>query len=131
MSLAPTQEPAHGAVLVHRAMQYIEQHQAQHLDNDHLVKRCCAHLVATTGITEAAASGYTMHALAEIQGRHVPAYFDMSHSTSLVVRVVDPRTGNVYQLTASDILQLARAQNDAPTDPMHCIQLCGRSAQLG
>lgn len=128
MSPATIKEPGHAATLTLRATQYLEQHQAQHLDNDQLVKRCCAHLVATTGITEAAASSYTMHALADIQARHVPAYIDMSHSTSYVVRVVDPRTGNVYQLTASDVLQLAQAHNDAPPDPAHSIQQCGRSA---
>jgi len=128
VSPATTKEPGHAAVITLRATQFIEHHQAQHLDNDQLVKRCCAHLVATTGITESAAASYTMHALADIQARHVPAYIDMSYSTSYVVRVVDPRTGNVYQLTASDVLQLAQAHNDTPPDRSHSIRQCGRRA---
>lgn len=128
MSLATTQEPAHASSLSHHAAQFLEQHQAEHLDNDQLVKRCCAYLMATTGISNTTASHITMHALAELQGRHLPAYFDVNHSTSLVVRVVDPRTGLIYQLTASDILQVAQAQNDAPPDPAHGIHLCGRRA---
>lgn len=130
MSPATMKEPGYAAMLTLQASQFLEQHQAEHLDSDQLVRRCAAHLVATAGITEAAASSYTMHALADLQAKHVPAYIDMSLSTSYVVRVVDPRTGNVYQLTASDVLQLARAHNDAPPDPAHTIHQCGRSAAI-
>lgn len=130
MSPATIKEPGYAAVLTLQASQFLEQHQAEHLDSDQLVKRCAAHLVATAGITESAAASYTMHALADLQAKHVPAYIDMNHSTSYVVRVVDPRTGNVYQLTASDVLQLARAHNDTPPDPAHTIHQCGRSAAI-
>lgn len=126
MSLPTIPEPAHAAMLIHRATQFIATYQAQHLDNDPLVKRCCAHLMSTTGITESAAAHYTMHALADVQARHVPAYFDTNHSTSFVVRVADPSTGHIYSLTASDVLQLAKAQNDAPADTTHSVHVCGR-----
>jgi hypothetical protein len=120
----------YAVLITQHAVQFLQQHQGQHLDNDQLVKRCCAHLISTAAVSNAVAERVTMHALAEIQCMHLPAYFDTGRSTPLVVCVVDPGTGNVYQLTASDILQLARAQNDAPRDPSHGIQLCGRVAQL-
>jgi hypothetical protein len=130
MSLDSTLEPL-GAIyrsdaLFRHAAIYIESHQAQHLDNEQLVRRCCQHLVATMGIAEEAAVNYAMHALAFAQGKHVPAHFDANGCTSYVVRVVDPRTGLAYSLTASDILQLAKAQSEATVDTAHSMQQCGR-----
>jgi hypothetical protein len=117
------------ATLIHSATHFIVTHQAEHLDSDQLIKRCCAHLMASTGITESAAQHYTMHALAELQAKHVPAYFDISHSTSYVVRVIDPTTGLAYALTASDILQMARVQTESnPRNTAHIAQQCGRRA---
>jgi hypothetical protein len=72
--------------------------------------------MVTTGITENAAQHYAMHALAELQAKHVPAYFDISHSTSHVLRVVDPSTGHAYALTASDVLQIAKLQSEGDHD---------------
>jgi len=119
----------HAALLVHSATRFIVTHQAEHLDSDQLVKRCCAHLMATNGITESAAQHYAMHALAELQAKHIPAYFDISHSTSYVVRVVDPTTGHAYALTASDVLQMAKMHNDGDADGIAYItQQCGRRA---
>ncbi|WP_199098979.1 hypothetical protein [Dyella sp. ASV21] len=112
------------------AVRYLEAHQSQHLDDDQLIKRCVSHLIATMGITQATAENNAMHALADLQARHVPAYFDTSGSTSYVVRVVDPRSGEVYALTATDVLQCAKAWHNAQPDTTHCIQQCGRSAQL-
>jgi phosphopantetheinyl transferase len=128
-SLSTPHDHIHAAVLLHSATRFIVTHQAEHLDNEQLIKRCCAHLMTTTGITESAAQHYTMHALAELQAKHAPAYFDISHSTSYVVRVVDPTTGNAYALTASDVLQIAKAQHDHSNGPMaHVTQQCGRRA---
>lgn len=122
-------DQAHAAALVHSAARFIVTHQAQHLDNEQLVKRCCAHLMATSGITESAAQHYAMHALADLQAKHVPAYFDISHSTSYVMRVVDPTTGHAYALTASDVLQMAKAQHESGhDDSAHITQQCGRRA---
>lgn len=129
MSLPHTlpHDQTHAAMLVHSATRFIVSHHAEHLESEQLVKRCCAHLMATTGITENAAQHYTMHALAELQARHVPAYFDISHSTSYVVRVVDPTTGHAYALTASDVLQMAKVQHDnGHDDAAHITQQCGR-----
>ena len=119
----------HAALLVHSATRFILTHQAEHLDSEQLVRRCCAHLMATNGITESAAQHYAMHALAELQAKHVPAYFDISHSTSYVVRVVDPTTGHAYALTASDILQMAKMHHDGSADgTAYITQQCGRRA---
>ena len=122
-------DQTHAAMLVHSATRFIVMHQAEHLDSEQLVKRCCAHLMATNGITESAAQHYAMHALAELQAKHIPAYFDISHSTSYVVRVVDPTTGHAYALTASDVLQWAKAHNDdGHDDTAYITQQCGRRA---
>jgi hypothetical protein len=51
----------HAAMLIYSATRFIVMHQAEHLDSEQLVKRCCAHLMATTGITETAAQHYAMH----------------------------------------------------------------------
>jgi hypothetical protein len=118
----------HAAALIYSATRFIVTHQAEHLDSEQLVKRCCAHLIATTGITENAAQHYAMHALAELQAKHVPAYFDISHSTSYVIRVVDPATGHAYALTASDVLQMARTHGEGDHDTTHITQQCGRRA---
>jgi hypothetical protein len=128
-SLHLPHDQAHAAMLVHSATRFIVTHQAEHLDSEQLIKRCCAHLMATAGITESAAQHYTMHALAELQAKHAPAYFDMNHSTSYVVRVVDPTTGHAYALTASDVLLMAKAPHAEGHDPMaHVTQQCGRRA---
>jgi len=122
-------DQTHAAMLIHSATRFIVTHQAEHLDSDQLVKRCCAHLMASTGITESAAQHYAMHALAELQAKHVPAYFDISHSTSYVVRVIDPITGHAYALTASAVLQLATSQHEhGHDDAAHITQQCGRRA---
>ncbi|HKT28823.1 hypothetical protein [Dyella sp.] len=118
----------HAAMLIYSATRFIVTHQAEHLDSEQLVKRCCAHLMATTGITETAAQHYAMHALAELQAKHVPAYFDISHSTSYVIRVVDPSTGHAYALTASDVLQIAKQQSEGDHDTLRVTQQCGRRA---
>lgn len=118
----------HAAMLIYSATRFIVMHQAEHLDSEQLVKRCCAHLMATTGITETAAQHYAMHALAELQAKHVPAYFDISHSTSYVIRVVDPSTGHAYALTASDVLQIAKQQSEGNHDALRVTQQCGRRA---
>jgi hypothetical protein len=116
-------------MLIHSATRFIVSHQAEHLDSEPLIKRCCAHLMATAGLTESAAQHYAMHALAELQAKHVPAYFDISHSTSYVVRVVDPTNGHAYALTASDILQMATMQHEhGHDDAAHITQQCGRRA---
>jgi hypothetical protein len=129
LSYALPHDQTHTALLIHRATRFIVTHQAEYLDNEQLVKRCCAHLMATAGITESTAQHYTMHALAELQAKHVPAYFDISHSTSYVVRVVDPATGHGYALTASDVLQMAKVQSEsARDDSAHITQQCGRRA---
>ena len=119
-------DQTHAAMLIHSATRFIVTHQAEHLDSEQLVKRCCAHLMLTTGITENAAQHYAMHALAELQAKHVPAYFDINHSTSYVVRVVDPTTGHAYALTASDVLQMATMQSESTPSTAHMIQQCGR-----
>lgn len=118
----------HAAMLIYNATRFIVMHQAEHLDSEQLVRRCCAHLMATTGITETAAQHYAMHALAELQAKHVPAYFDISHSTSYVVRVVDPSTGHAYALTASDVLQIAKLQSESDHNVPRNTQQCGRRA---
>lgn len=130
MSLAHSlsHDHTHAAMLIHSATRFIVMHQAEHLDSEQLVKRCCAHLMATTGITETAAQHYAMHALAELQAKHVPVYFDISHSTSYVIRVVDPSTGHAYALTASDVLQIATLQSDGNQDTTRLTQQCGRRA---
>jgi hypothetical protein len=115
-------------MLIHSATRFIVMHQAEHLDNEQLVTRCCAHLMATTGITETAAQHYAMHALADLQAKHVPAYFDISHSTSYVIRVVDPSTGHAYALTASDVLQIATQQSEGNQNTSRITQQCGRRA---
>jgi len=128
-SLPLPHDQTHAAMLVHSATRFIVTHQAEHLDSEQLVKRCCAHLMTTTGITESAAQHYAMHALAELQARHVPAYFDISHSTSYVMRVVDPTTGLAYALTASDVLQIAKTQHESGHEHApHITQQCGRRA---
>jgi|GEM_PF-1078765 len=122
-------DQTHAAMLIHSATRFIVTHQAEHLDSEQLIKRCCAHLMVTTGITEHAAQHYAMHALAELQAKHVPAYFDISHSTSFVVRVVDPTTGHAYALTASDVLQMATLHHgNDHDDTAHATQQCGRRA---
>jgi len=121
-------DSAHAALLIHSATRFIVAHQAEHLDSEQLVKRCCAHLMATAGIAENLAQHYTMHALADLQAKHVPAYFDISHSTSYVVRVVDPTTGHAYALTASDVLQMARMHSEGNLDAARITQQCGRRA---
>lgn len=118
----------HAAMLIHSATRFIVAHQAEHLDSDQLIKRCCAHLMATAGIAESAAEHYTMHALADLQAKHVPAYFDISHSTSYVIRVVDPATSHAFALTASDVLQMAKTQGECPRNTVHATQQCGRRA---
>jgi phosphopantetheinyl transferase len=123
-----THDHTHAAMLIHSAMRFIVAHQAEHLDSDQLIKRCCAHLMATAGIAESAAEHYTMHALADLQAKHVPAYFDISHSTSYVIRVVDPATGHAFALTASDVLQIAKTQSECPRNTVHATQQCGRRA---
>lgn len=130
MSLSHTlpHDQTHAAMLIHSATRFIVTHQAEHLDTEQLVKRCCAHLMVTMGITENAAQHYVMHALAELQAKHVPAYFDINHSTSYVVRVVDPTTGHAYSLTASDVLQMATMQSESAHDTVHMTQQCGRRA---
>lgn len=129
MSLSFPHDQTHAAMLIHSATRFIVSHQAEHLDSEPLVKRCCAHLMATAGLTESAAQHYAMHALAELQAKHVPAYFDISHSTSYVVRVVDPSCGHAYALTASDILQIATMQHErGHDDAAHVTQQCGRRA---
>jgi hypothetical protein len=122
-------DQTHAAVLIHSATRFIVTRQAEHLDSEQLIKRCCAYLMASTGISESAAHHYAMHALAELQAKHVPAYFDISHSTSYVVRVIDPTTGHAYALTASDVLQLATSQHEhRHDDTAHITQQCGRRA---
>ena len=121
-------DQTHAAMLIHSATRFIVTHQAEHLDSDQLIKRCCAHLMATAGIAESAAQHYTMHALADLQAKHVPAYFDISHSTSYVIRVVDPTTGHAFALTASDVLQMATMQGEHPHNTAHITQQCGRRA---
>lgn len=116
-------------MLIHSATRFIVMHQAEHLDSEQLLKRCCAHLMVTTGITESSAQHYAMHALAELQAKHAPAYFDINHSTSYVMRVVDPTTGHTYALTASDVLQMAKMQHEGGNPEMaHITQQCGRRA---
>jgi hypothetical protein len=128
-SLSMPHDQVHAAMLIHSATRFLVTHQAEHLDSEQLIARCCAHLMATTGITESAAQHYTMHALAELQAKHAPAYFDISHSTSYVVRVVDPTTGHAYALTASDVLQIAKAQREQGNEhAAHATQQCGRRA---
>lgn len=127
MSPSLPHDHTHAAMLLHSATRFIVTHQAEHLDSEQLVKRCCAHLMVTAGITESAAQHYAMHALAELQAKHVPAYFDISRSTSYVVRVIDPTTGHTYALTASDVLQMAMTQHDHD-DTAHITQQCGRRA---
>lgn len=127
-SLSLPHDHTHTAMLIHSATCFIVTHQAEHLDNEQLIKRCCAHLMATAGIAESAAQHYTMHALADLQAKHVPAYFDISHSTSYVIRVVDPTTGHAFALTASDVLQMARMQGEHPHNITHITQQCGRRA---
>jgi hypothetical protein len=121
-------DQTHAAMLLHSAASFIVAHQPEHLDSEQLVKRCCAHLMATAGITENAAQHYAMHALADLQAKHVPAYFDISHSTSYVVRVIDPASGHAYVLTASDVLQMARTHSSYDHDIAHVTQQCGRRA---
>lgn len=129
MALSLSHDQTHAAMLIHSATRFIVAHQAEHLDSEQLVKRCCAHLMVTTGITESSAQHYAMHALAELQAKHVPAYFDINHSTSYVVRVVDPTTGHTYALTASDVMQMATMQHDhGHDDTAHITQQCGRRA---
>lgn len=129
MSLSLPHDQTHAAMLIHSATRFIVMHQAEHLDSEQLLKRCCAHLMVTTGITESAAQHYAMHALAELQAKHAPAYFDINHSTSYVMRVVDPTTGHAYALTASDVLQIAKMQYEGGNPEMaHITQQCGRRA---
>jgi len=128
MAFSHAHDHTHTGMLIHSATRFIVAHQAEHLDSEQLIKRCCAHLMVTAGITERAAQHYAMHALAELQAKHVPAYFDISRSTSYVVRVVDPTTGHAYALTASDVLQVVRMQHEPGHDAARITQQCGRRA---
>lgn len=113
-----------------QAVRFIEQHQGQHLDTDPLVRRCAAHLMAHAAADRQTALEVALHALADVQARTVPAVVDMHHSTSHVVRVVDPGSGRTVAFTASELMQLANAKALA-ADPRHAIAACGRPALPG
>lgn len=106
------------------AVRYIEQHAAMHLDDQQLLEACTVALVADHQVPDA----YTAHAvavaaLAEIQSRTRPAWIDISLSTSLVCRVVDPVSGQVANFTAAELIEIAHeratASDEVPSDAAH------------
>jgi hypothetical protein len=114
----------------HAAVLYIDQHAAMHLHEENLLQACAAELVANYGVLDAhAALAIAMGALAEVQVRTCPAWIDISLSTSLVCRVVDPVSGQVAHFTAAELIQIAqeraqRLSGMAPEDNGAVVNRC-------
>lgn len=103
------------------AVRYIDQHAAMHLDDQQLLEACAVALVADHQVPDAfTAHAIAVAALAEIQARTQPAWIDISLSTSLVCRVVDPVSGQVANFTASELMELAheraKSASEAPSE---------------
>jgi len=91
----------------HAAVQYIEQHESQHLDQEQLIVACAAYLMAEHRVEDAfKAHELAMAALAAYQARTQPAWVDISTSTAYVVRVVNPVTEQVHCFTAAELVQI-------------------------
>lgn len=98
------------------ALQYLDQHAAMYLDDQQLLHACTVALVADHQVPDA----YTAHsvavaALAEIHSRTRPAWIDISLSTSLVCRVIDPVSGQVANFTAAELIRIALERAQAIT----------------
>jgi hypothetical protein len=111
-----------------RASDFVEQHEAQHLDNAQLIQRTAAHLMAFADMSEDIAHELALHVVAEAHAKRVPAFLDVNNSTSYVVRVMDPQNRKAYAFTASELVKLARSIEAPAIDSAYAIQTCGRHA---
>lgn len=130
MSFRVVHDATNTAATRHRAaLVFIEQHQAQHLDNDQLIRRCASHVMTRFHVPEHVATDAALHALAEIQAQNTPARVNIDRSTMAVVMVTDPRNGRTFAFTASELLELATSKAPpAANDPVRLVAVCGRRA---
>lgn len=112
------------------ASAFMEQQAAQYLDEQQLVTRCAAEVMARFDVSQRTATNDAMHALAAHQARRVPAYVDVQHSTSAVVYITNPRTGRLVAFTASELLTLADEHRATTQDGDLATARCGRRADF-
>lgn len=112
------------------AATFLEHHAAQHLDEQLLLSRCAAEVMARFDVSQRTAANDAMHALAAHQARRTPAYVDIQHSTSAVVYVTSPRTGRLVAFTASELLTLADEHRATAQDGDLVAARCGRRADF-
>ena len=112
------------------AVDFIDTHAAQHLDETQLLGRCTAAIMARFPVSQRTANHDALHALAATQARNTPAYVDINHSTSHVVYVTSPRTGRLVAFTASELLALADEHRDTAPNGDLAAARCGRRADF-
>lgn len=107
----PRDERVIRAARHHAALQFIEHHEAQYLDQEQLIVSCAGHLMAECRVEDSfKAHELAMAALAEFQTRTQPAWVDISLSTAYVVRVVNPVTEQVYCFTAAELVRIGERE---------------------
>lgn len=112
------------------AVEFIDAHVAQHLEESQLLTRCSAAIMETFDVSQRTANHDALHALAATQAREVPAYIDVNHSTSHVVYVTSPRTGRLAAFTASELLALADEHRNTVQIGEYAATRCGRRADI-
>lgn len=104
----PRDERVIHAARHYAALQYIEAHESQHLDEEQLIVACAGQLMAEHRVNDTfKAHSLAIAALAEYQARTQPAWVDISLSTAYVVRVVNPVSGEVACFTAAELIRIA------------------------
>lgn len=111
------------------AAQFIEQNAALHLDEQQLLQRCTAALMSRFDVSQRTATNDAIHALAAHQMVSTPAFVDVRSSTSAVVYVVNPRTGQMIGFTASELITLAD-EHRTTSFTIHAKLRCGRRADF-
>lgn len=110
----PRDERVIYAARLHAALQYIELHEPQYLDQEQLLISCAGYLMAEQRVEDSfKAHELAMAALASYQARTQPAWVDIATSSAHVVRVVNPVTEQVHCFTAAELVQIGEREAQA------------------
>lgn len=94
-------------LLYTRAFAFLQTHEGEHLthDQNNLVDRCIAHLVADAHVSYDTAKDTTLQALGELSARRRLEYIDCSRTTSYALFLVDVK-GEKRVFTVAELLQM-------------------------